>query len=126
MDRTNGDVERIRQGVSRAALAHNVQIEKLQAELRDAYQREVGMASVVAERRQFSQELFTARLKLDMYREKFAASQRELAERDKQLNELSRAFEDAQNKLTALSKSALGALQLKYWRLRRRQGRGKA
>ncbi|NQD89756.1 hypothetical protein HP499_18390 [Paenarthrobacter sp. CM16] len=112
MDPNNGDVELIRQGISRAALAHNVQIEKLQAELRDAYQREVEMASVVAERRQFSQELFTARLKLDMYREKYAASQRELAEREK--------------KLAALSNSALGALQLKYWRLRRRQGRGKA
>ncbi|WP_159701015.1 hypothetical protein [Arthrobacter sp. 18067] len=126
MDRNNGDVEQIRQGISRAALAHNVQIEKLQAELRDAYQREVGMASVVAERRQFSQELFTARLKLDMYREKLAASQKELTKRDNQLNELSRAFADTQSKLTALSKSTLGALQLKYWRLRRRPGRGKA
>lgn len=133
MDRNIGDVEKIRRGISRAALAHDAHIEKLQAELRDAYQREIGMASVVAERRQFSQELFTARLKLDMYREKFAASQAELAsarsllaEREDQLSDLSRAFADTQSKLTALSKSALGALQLKYWRRRRRQGRGNA
>jgi hypothetical protein len=114
MDPNNGDVELIRQGISRAALAHETQIEKLQAELRDAYQREVEMASVVAERRQFSQELYSTRKKLDMYRKL-------LAERNSQLA-------DSQNKLTALSESLLGALQLKYWRRRRswRQGRGKA
>ncbi|MCT9869157.1 hypothetical protein [Paenarthrobacter aurescens] len=126
MDRKTVGVEQIRQGISRAALAHNVQIEKLQAELRDAYQREVGMASVVAERRQFSQELYTARIELNMYREKLAASEAELAERERQLNDLSRAYADTESKLAALSKSALGALQLKYWRLRRRKRQGKA
>lgn len=133
MNRTIGDVEQIRLGISRAALAHDAHVSKLQAELRDAYERELGMASVVAERRQFSQELFTARLKLDMYREKLAASQAELAsargllaERENQLGDLSRSLADTQSKLAALSASMLGALQLKYWRRRRRQGRGKA
>lgn len=109
MDRITSDIEQVRRGISRAALAHEAQIAKLQAELQDAYEREIGMASVVAERRQFSQELYSTRLQLDMYRKKFAATERLLAERDKQLREV-------QSKLTALSNSFLGALQLKYWR----------
>ncbi|MFJ4029178.1 hypothetical protein ACIPWF_17165 [Paenarthrobacter sp. NPDC089989] len=133
MDHKIPDIEQVRHGISLAALAHDAQITKLQAELRDAYQQEVEMASVVAERRQFSQELFTARLKLDMYRQKFATSEAELisarkllAERDEQLNDLSRTLAEAQKKLSALSESMLGALQLMYWRRRRRLGRGKS
>ncbi|MGP0224863.1 hypothetical protein [Paenarthrobacter sp. NCHU4564] len=115
MDRNTSDIEQIRRGITRAALAHEAQIAKLQAELQDAYEREIGMASVVAERRKFSQELYATRLKLDMYRKKYAATEKLLAERDRQLG-------DVQSKLTALSNSFLGALQLKYWRRGWRRG----
>jgi chromosome segregation ATPase len=133
MDRNTRGVDQIRRGISRAALAQDAQIAKLQAELRDAYERELGMSSVVAERRQFSQELFTARLKLDMYRKKLSASEAEVAslrrsltDRDVKLGDLSRSLAETQSKLTALSDSVLGALQLKYWRRRPGRGRGKA
>lgn len=131
MDLTDRETQQIRQGISRAALAHDAQIATLQAELRAAYQKEIGMASVVAERRQFSQELYSARLKLDMYREKLAAAEADLAKarssalrQEAKLKELTHALADAQSKFLALSESVLGALQLRYWSLRRRQGKG--
>lgn len=125
MDRTNGNGDQIQQGISRAALAQDAHITKLQAELRDAYLREVEMSSVVAERRQFSQELFTARLKLDMYRKKYSAVEAELKNARVLLSERDAQLAETQTRLTAISTSVFGALQLKYWRLRRR-GRGKA
>lgn len=90
-------------GISQAGLAHNSQINKLQTELQDAYRKEIEAASAVAERKRFSEELYAARIKLDLYKKKLGETERQL---------------------TALSESRLGALQLRYWRWRR--GRGNA
>jgi nucleoid-associated protein YejK len=97
------DIVRLRHGISHAALAHNAQINKLQAELHEAYKHEIEAASAVAEKKRFSEELHSARTELEMYRKKLAETERKLA---------------------ALSKSRLGALQLQYWRWRRGRGNG--
>lgn len=99
----NIDVVLMQHGISHAALAHNAQIEKLQAELQEAYENDIEAASAVAERQRFNEELYETRIKLEMYRKKLG---------------------ETEKKLAALSGSRLGALQLRYWRWRR--GRGNA
>lgn len=99
----NIDVVLMQHGISQAALAHNAQIEKLHAELQEAYRIDIEAASAVAERQRFSEEQYATRMTLEMYRKK---------------------LDETEKKLAALSGSRLGALQLRYWRWRR--GRGNA
>lgn len=93
------DMELVQQGISRAALAHNAEINKLQAELQAAY-TEIEASFAVADKKRLIDELLDARTQLELHREKLDRTERKLA---------------------ALSQSRLGSLQLRYWRLRSEQ-----
>lgn len=92
------DVLLMQRGISQAALAHNAEISRLQAELHAAYENEIEDSSAVAERQRLSDQLAEAGNKLEILRKKLS---------------------DTERKLTALSESRLGALQLQYWRWRK-------
>jgi len=121
------DMAEIRLGIREAALAHDAKIKELQAELLEAYRREKEIltseeeqvdkefhALVLTERQRFSQELYTARRKLDGFRKKLEETQEALAEAELKLSEAGRRF-------SVLSASRLGSIQLKYWRWRNRK-----
>ncbi|MGF9648035.1 hypothetical protein AAIH32_08685 [Pseudarthrobacter oxydans] len=93
------DMELVQQGISRAALAHNAEINRLQAELQAAY-AELEASFAVADKKRLIDELHDARTQLETHRKKLDQTERKLA---------------------ALSQSRLGSLQLRYWRLRRGQ-----
>lgn len=138
----NVDIDRLQLGISQAALKHNARLDELQVELAEAYKRELEAAVAIAERKQFSAELYTTRKKLDAFKKKLELTERKLAltqrslveqekestrraaEMDKQILKLSLTLEYTQNRWSALSNSRLGAWQLKYWRWR--NGKGQA
>jgi predicted nuclease with TOPRIM domain len=90
------DMDLVRQGITRAALDHNTEIARLQAELHAAY-KEIEASSAVADMKRLREQLHETRAELEQNRKKLGETERKLA---------------------ALSRSRLGAFQLRYWRWR--------
>lgn len=92
----NIDMALVRQGITRAALDHDAEITRLQAELNTAY-KQIEASLAVADMKNLREQLHEARTELELNRKKLAETERKLA---------------------ALSQSRLGAFQLRYWRWR--------
>jgi len=135
LNHVEADMVEIRRGIRAAAISHEAKVKELQAELLEAYRREMKTLSgdcvdrefhesVLAERQSLGLELDAARRKLDWlrkalkdtekFKKKLEASQKALAEAEVRLSE-------AELRFSVLSASRFGSMQLKYWRWRSRK-----